>query len=135
MNKFKEIVKYVFWGGITTIVNWVVYALLTMCFQIMPVISNIVAWIISVIVAYFSNKIYVFKNNNEKSGIQFFAFLSSRLFTGIIETAGLPILIKALSLDPFLGIKSFGEKLIISILVVIINYILSKYIIFREKKR
>ena len=121
----KELLAYVIFGVLTTIVNIVVYFLFAKVCGVNYIISNIIAWFLSVLFAYVTNRIWVFESSNTnilKEGILFFG---GRLFSGILDT-GLMIL--------FIDILTMGDmlsKIIVQVIVVIINYVFSKWIVFK----
>lgn len=134
MKRFKEIISYVFWGGITTIVNWIVYAFFVELLSVSPSVSNVIAWIAAVAVAYITNKLFVFENKSWRNVSKEIAmFLSARIFSGVIEIAGMPVMLSLLNWGAFLGVDGFGEKLVLSVIVIILNYFFSKYFIFKNK--
>lgn len=71
--KYKEIILYIFFGGITTLINWAAYAIMSYLFsnissfddETIVIYSNIIAWIIAFIFAFFVNKFFVFENKNK----------------------------------------------------------------------
>lgn len=133
MKRIKEIISYVFWGGITTLVNWLVYAGCVKCFSLSPNLSNVIAWIAAVAVAYITNKFFVFENKSWKNiGKELSLFLSARIFSGVVEILGLPILLATLKWGALFGIEGLGEKLILSVFVVVSNYLFSKLVIFKK---
>ena len=133
MKSFREIISYLFWGGVTTAVNWIVYVVLVGVLSVAPATGNAAAWIFAVAAAYISNKVFVFKNNDRKNiKKELTLFLSSRLFSGAVEVLGLPLMISTLSWGSLYGIEGFREKLLLSVIVVVLNYVFSKYIIFKK---
>lgn len=62
MKKYRELITYVFWGGMTTVVNYIVYFACTKLLGIEYLISNVIAWVVAVIFAFWVNKIYVFQS-------------------------------------------------------------------------
>lgn len=140
-HKYKEIISYLFWGGMTTLVSWGSYSLLV---YLLPEggyripVSNTVSWILAVIFAFVTNKIWVFNSRSMSFSVvvkEFWKFILSRLFTGIIENAGVPLLVK-IGLDSKLfGIDGLPAKIVISVLVVILNYVFSKLIVFKKKEK
>lgn len=136
LKKHKEIIKYLFFGVATTLVNFVVYSLLVKFFDVNMTVSNTVAWSVAVIFAFITNKIFVFESTNTKFNTlikEFLLFISSRIFSGIIEIL-MPTLLYNAGLDfPFFGVKGFAAKLIVSIAVIILNYVFSKILVFRKK--
>ncbi len=140
LKKYKEFILYIVYGLITTAVNYGVYAL---CLYLLPLahgipekmvasISNIIAWILAVLVAYITNKLWVFKSRSWKIKIvlkELGEFVLGRVLTGILETAAIAFFVD------YLGLNKFVWKIITSIVVVILNYIISKLIVFRKKKK
>lgn len=127
MNKLsKEIVLYLIFGIATTIINIVMFNMLRRIdFNIL--ISNTIAWFISVLFAYMTNKRYVFESKNEDKS-EIFLFFSSRFFSLIVDNICILLLIKVLL------INEFYSKIFVNVIVIIINYLLSKLVVFKEKK-
>lgn len=125
MNKIKEINNYIFWGIITTIINIVLFKLFNkfLGYQL----SNFFSWIITVFIAYVSNAIFVFSNFRKLNIRSLISFYFSRIVTYLLEVCILFIGVTLLQFKPIY------VKIIANILVVIINYILSKIYIFKEK--
>lgn len=134
----KEVFSYLFFGVLTTVVNFAVFAL---CENKMHYLAaNAIAWVAAVVFAFVTNKLFVFDSKSWKPNVLFkeaVSFTGARLITLGIEELGLWGLIDLLRLDkvftlPFIS----GEmvvKIIISIVVVILNYFFSKLIIFKKK--
>jgi putative flippase GtrA len=135
-NKYKDVIAYLFFGGVTTLVNWVTYTICVSLLDVSVNISNVVAWIMAVLVAFVTNKYFVFNSKSFKFKIllkEFGLFLSSRIFSGAIEIIGVPFLI-AIGLNQTLfNIEGMMAKIVISVIVVVLNYVLSKIIVFRNK--
>ena len=130
--KHKEIIKYIIFGILTTIVNLITYYLLvlTVLNPNKPVelqITNIISWIISVTFAYITNRIYVFNSKNNKIK-ELLTFYSSRLTTLFIDMMLMFILVTKLNLNDKI------IKIIVSIIIIILNYIISKLFVFRKTK-
>lgn len=135
--KYKEIIMYLIFGVLTTAVNWVVYSLLVKLCGVNITVSNIIAWFASVIFAFVTNKIWVFESKSWEIKLafkEFCSFVASRLATGVIEWVGLPLLVKLGVDQTIFGIEGFVAKVIVSVIVVILNYVFSKLITFRTKK-
>ena len=143
LYKYKEILMYIIVGGLTTLVNWVVYAV---CTNILPIkntkqlilFSNIAAWIIAVVFAYVVNKCWVFKSKTHSFiGLfrEFISFFGTRLFTGLLEILGVPLLVILGMNQTFFGIEGFLSKILVSILVTILNYVFSKLFIFNKSSQ
>ena len=146
-DKFHEIIMYLIFGVLTTVVSWVTYALFTMVVPTytfwgitvdLTTTSNVLSWICAVIFAYITNKLWVFESKSWKPSVaikEFWLFVSSRLVTGVIEWVGLPLLIKVGFNQSILGIEGMFAKILVSVIVVILNYVFSKLFIFKDKKK
>lgn len=135
LKKNKEIVLYIVFGGLTTVVNWVTYSLFVSFCSI--TVANVIAWVFAVVFAYLTNKIFVFEQKSWKPNIAFFEFskfVFSRLLTGVVEIAGVDILVYVGLNQTIFGIEGMVAKVTVSIVVVILNYFFSKLIVFKEKK-
>lgn len=129
ISRYKEILLYLFFGGLTTLVNIGVFFVLDTVFGIYYLFSNAVAWIMSVLFAYITNRKWVFESNDNNIGKQFLKFVSCRIFSGACDMA-----IMFIGID-ILHISSFIAKLLTNIVVVILNYIFSKCFIFAERRK
>ncbi len=141
--KYKEIILYLFFGVATTLVNWVVYGICTKVFGLASeglelTISNSIAWVFAVLFAFVTNKLFVFESKCETRGKvleEMGKFFGARIFSGLFEI-GLPILFMAVGLkQEFFGIPGGVAKMITSVVVVVLNYILSKLVVFRKKEK
>ncbi len=100
-------------------------------------IANFTAWTAGVVVAFVTNKLWVFESRIKTAGgilKELMLFTASRLITGVIEWFGLPLVIILGLNQTLFGVEGFLAKILISILVVILNYIFSKLIVFKKKK-
>ncbi len=125
----KEVILYLFFGVLTTAVNFLVY-FLVLKLSDNYVFSTTMAFIVAVIFAYVTNKKYVFENvtsSFKKLLDEFFRFVTSRIFTYIIDVLGMILLIEYLSHGEVVS------KIAVNIVVVGINYILSKIYIFKKE--
>jgi len=129
--KYKELIMYLIFGVLTTVVSLSVYYLLTLTIlnpnnSILLQIANIISWICGVLFAYFTNRKYVFnsKNNNRKK--EFTNFVLARISTLILDMVIMGIMVS------ILGFNDKIMKLISQVLVIIVNYILSKLIVFKK---
>ena len=130
-KKYREGITYLISGGIATFLNIGVFALLTYMFKINYGISNISAIIVSIIFQYISNKFIVFesKRNTFKENVkEFVSFISCRAITMIMDQAMMTIGVEKL------GINELVMKVIVNIIVIIVNYIFSKLIVFKKKE-
>ena len=136
-QKHKEIVNYLIFGAAATFLNWIVYSVLVKGFSVNENVSNVIAWAFAVAFAFVTNKWWVFESKNRDKQVilkEGLSFLGSRLATGVVEIGLFPIL-KAVGLDQsFLGVDGFVAKIVVTIIVIILNYIFSKFIVFRKER-
>lgn len=143
--KYKELITYVLFGGATTLVNFVTFKLANMAFgEELYLLSNVVAWVVSVIFAYITNKLWVFQSKSMSFGVvmkEIVSFFAARGFSFIIEEVGLFLLVDVAKLSEYtLNIFTFSlsgqmiAKVILAVVVVVLNYFFSKMFIFRKKK-
>lgn len=135
--RYREVISYLFFGGLTTVLNLLAYALFVGMLGLGVTVGNILSWLCAVLFAFVTNKIWVFESKSWK-GTDWLreaaAFFTGRIATGLLELFGLPFLIW-LGLDqPLFGVEGFAAKVIVTIVVIILNYIISKLIVFRKKK-
>lgn len=129
-DNHKDIVLYVFFGGLTTIVSLVSFAVPIYVFGINEMIANTISWVLSVAFAFFTNRICVFNSPTKKVSeffIQLFSFYGGRLFSYGVEMLIIFIFITKLSYNQML------VKIVASVFVLILNYIISKWFVFRKK--
>ena len=125
MKLERELLFYVIFGVLTTLVNIAVYLLFTKVFGVNYLISNIIAWISSVLLAYFTNRIWVFESKSSNIIREISLFFGGRLFSGVVDTALMYLFIDILLVGDFIS------KIIIQVIVVILNYLISKLIVFK----
>ena len=133
-QKYREQIMYLIFGGLTTIINWLVYVLLVAVGQDIEV-TNVIAWLVAVLFAYVTNRAFVFqcKATNKKEVFkEFVRFFGSRVATGIVEIVGFPVLYRIGLIQELLGIAGFLAKITVSVAVIILNYVCSKVIVFRK---
>ncbi|MBQ7592730.1 MAG: GtrA family protein [Synergistaceae bacterium] len=127
----KSLILYGIFGVLTTILNIFIYWLVTRIFYVPVVPATIIAWVIAVLFAYYTNRKYVFHSNiNSISGIISEAgeFFICRLATGILDVIIMYIFVDVLNFNDVI------IKTISNILVIILNYIASKLFIFKGEK-
>ena len=132
-QKYKEIIKYLIFGVLTTIVSLLTYYLLV--FTVLdpnnPLelqIANIISWITCVTFAYITNRIYVFNSKDKNITKEIIKFYSSRLTTLFLDMTIMFIFVTKLELNDKL------IKIIVQIVIIILNYILSKLLVFKNNK-
>ena len=129
-EKYKGIFWYLVFGVITTVINIVTYHLCYEVWGIPNVPSNVIAWVLSVAVAFITNKLWVFDSKSFAPGVvlpELWKFVSCRLVTGVMDTA-----IMWVGVD-VLGGPGTLVKIGSNVLVVVLNYLFSKLLIFRSK--
>lgn len=127
LEKLREVSAYLIFGVLTTLVNIISFYIFNNLLNIDYLISNIISWFLSIIFAYITNKNYVFKNHKEDNFKTFILFISSRLTTLLLDMLFMILLIEKIQ------ISEINSKIIVQIMVVIINYLLSKLIVFKDR--
>ena len=124
----KEVILYVIFGVFTTIVNLLVFYILTHL-HINENLSNIIAVLIAVLFAYFTNRKLVFNSTAttfKENLKEFYKFMIGRAFTMVLEIIGFYLLFN------IIGIQEFISKLLITIIVIVLNFFISKFFAFKK---
>jgi putative flippase GtrA len=129
-KKHEEIINYLIVGVLTTIVSLTTYYICVYTFlnpnkELELLVANIISWIAAVTFAYVTNRIFVFKSKNNKSQ-EIIKFYLSRIFSLLLDS-GLMYL--------FVNVLNYNDKIIkivVQLIIVIVNYLLSKLIIFKK---
>jgi putative flippase GtrA len=130
LRKYKHMVAYVLFGAVTTAANLIVYYL---CYNLMGMgsdLSVVLAWVAAVLVAFLTNKPFVFESHDWSPKVLFpeaFHFFGCRLGTGILELVLMHVTVEVL------GLPGLLMKLLVNVLVIVINYVASKLLVFRNK--
>ena len=130
--KYEEIIVYLIVGVINTIVSWAACFLVELFLD--PGISwqnfviNTVGWVAGVVFGYFANRKYVFKSTNPEMMKEFLGFAGGRVSTWIMDIVLMFVLVNLIHMDYWIA-KIF----ISSVLVMIANYLLSKFFVFKKK--
>ncbi|MCI6020615.1 MAG: GtrA family protein [[Bacteroides] pectinophilus] len=138
INKFlnKETISYLIFGVLTTIINIVVFWLaqrelaLVMSEDAASLVGNVIAWVISVAIAFVTNKLFVFESKSMAFKVvmaELTGFVIARLLSLAFDEGFMFVAIV------LLGMNSLLAKIISNVFVVIINYVLSKFFIFKNK--
>ena len=142
--QYKEIVMYLIFGVLTTLVNFAVTFLLQLCGMAKSgwqlTVTNVIAWIAAVTFAFLTNKKYVFESKTKGIAaylLEMLKFYLARVATGVLEWFLPTILVDGkIFAKSWFGIDpSWWAKIFTSILVIILNYVFSKLIVFRKKKQ
>lgn len=128
-SRYKELILYVFFGGCTTLINIVIYFMCRQWFVLTVVTADIVAWFLAVVFAYITNKLYVFESKSWVGKVvakELTEFFAARLFSLGVDVAILYITVEVLEW------WELPMKIISNIVVIVINYVFSKWFIFRK---
>lgn len=131
-NKYKEVINYLIFGVLATIVNFVSYYISARIFNIDEVVSSGISWFLSVLFAYITNRIFVFESR--KSGVkeiikEMVSFFLARVLSGILCDVGtFALMVKVLHINDIFA------KVVTQVMVVVVNYVFSKVFIFRKEE-
>ena len=127
-NKAREIGSYLICGFLAAVLNLTVFWLLDSVIKFNYIFATIFAWLCSTTFAFLTNKFIVFKSENttfrvilKESG----SFLCSRCISGAMDVLGMYLLVDKLAMDHTIS------KLIVLVFIVVSNYVLSKYWVFK----
>lgn len=129
IEKYWNIISYLFFGVLTTAINYVVYLPCYNLLGLSAAVSNAIAWVVAVAFAYLTNKPFVFKSHDwsMKTVVpELTKFVACRVGSGVLETGLLLVCVDLLGWDGNV------MKLVTSVLVVILNYIGSKLLVFKK---
>ncbi|MEF9922772.1 MAG: GtrA family protein [Anaerovoracaceae bacterium] len=121
-----EIFRYIITGGTTTVINYVIFILLTQV-AINYIVANSIAWLGAVIFAFYANKHMVFHSQGNKLK-EFTQFFSVRILTLFLENFLLYLFVDVV------GSNQLLSKIIVSVVTVALNYFACKYCVFKEGK-
>lgn len=121
----RELFWYVIFGVLTTVVNIACYLFFARLLYVNYLISNVLAWFFSVFFAYVTNRIWVFESKSSNILKEIVLFFAGRIFSGAVDTGLMYLFIDILSIGDFIS------KIVIQIVVVILNYVFSKLIVFK----
>lgn len=129
-KKNKEVLLYLFFGGLTFLVSVFTYAYFNVTMGINELIANIISWVIAVTFAFITNRIWVFQaptNTFVEFVKQLISFFLGRVVTLVIEEIMLLVFIS------ILGFDSMVVKIVAQVVVIVLNYVISKLVVFRKK--
>lgn len=130
--KYKSIILYIIFGAATTFIDFAIYFSLTRLLGVNEQIAQWIAWFFAVVFAFFTNRKWVFEAGSKttKNFIwQVLSFFGSRLFSGFINWLMILIFVT------IMGISDIIIKCVAAVFIVILNYVLSKLIVFRKKEQ
>ncbi len=129
LKKQKEAILYLVFGGLTTLVNIAAYFVCDEWARLGTVPSTIIAWLLSVAFAFVTNKIFVFESKGAAPKALLWetaSFFGCRLFSGVLD-----LFLMWLTVDVFLW-NNLLMKIVSNLIVIILNYVFSKFFIFRK---
>lgn len=124
MNNKKEIISYLIFGVLTTLINIAVYFLLANVVGMDFKVATSIAWLVSVLFAFFTNKKYVFNSENNILK-ELLLFFGARLFSYVVDIGGMILLIDVFHINDNIS------KILVNIIVIVLNYFISKKFIFK----
>lgn len=130
MNRKKEVFNYLLFGGLTTLVNIVTYYLFVTLLHVDYKVATTIAWIVSVLFAYITNKKYVFNSKHSTLAQvfkEFFYFMGFRVLSYFIDIFSMILLVGVMHINDLFA------KIVANVIVVVFNYFASKYVIFKKK--
>lgn len=128
----KQMVLYLFFGVCTTVINIICYGIWNEILSLNNITSTILAWLVAVFFAFVTNKVYVFESQRTKTSerlSEMASFFFCRIITGVLD-----VVIMAITVD-ILKWNSLIWKLISNIIVTVVNYIASKFLIFKDTNK
>ena len=143
--KYKELITYVIFGVLTTLVNFFAFWLFTKILgEELYLINNAIAWVVGVIFAYITNKLFVFESKSWDLKVvtkEITGFLGARIFSFLVEEGGMFLFITVLGLGKksltILNLTITGQfvvKILLAVIVVVMNYVFSKFFIFKSSE-
>ncbi|MCI8441227.1 MAG: GtrA family protein [Provencibacterium sp.] len=129
-NRYKEVILYLIFGGLTTLVNIVSYALFADWLGIYYLTANVIAWILSVLFAYLTNRSFVFESKSQGRAAlrELLLFFGCRLLSGLFDMACMYVCVDLLQMP------GLAAKILSNVIVIILNYLFSKFLIFQKKE-
>lgn len=130
IEKYWDVLSYLFFGVLTTVVNYLIYLPVYNFCGLSAALSNMIAWVGAVIFAFLTNKPFVFHSHDWSTKTvvpELTKFVSCRIASGVLETVILFLAVDCMNWDGNIW------KLVTQVLVIIINYVGSKLLVFRKK--
>ena len=128
--KYKEVILYLVFGGLTTLTNIGAYALFARVFHMNLMAANGLALALSILFAYVTNKLFVFESKTDSWGAvlqEFASFMACRLATAVLDMFLMYITVSVA------GLYDLLMKVIVNIIVIVLNFVFSKLIICKKK--
>ena len=127
--KYKEPLLYLFFGGLTTLISIFVFWLFDDPLRLNELVANLISWLLAVLFAFLTNKTWVFQSGGQEKG---FLSLMLSFYAGRLVTLGIEELLLLVFIT-WLGFNSMAVKIAAQIVVIVLNYVISKLLVFRDK--
>lgn len=130
IEKYWDVLSYLFFGVLTTVVNYLIYLPVYNFCGLSAALSNMIAWVGAVIFAFLTNKPFVFHSHDWSAKTvvpELTKFVSCRIASGVLETVILFLAVDCMNWNGNIW------KLVTQVLVIVINYVGSKLLVFRKK--
>ena len=125
-NKCREVLMYLVFGGLTTLVNIVAFFILRKL-SVSVYISNLIAWVVAVLFAFITNKLFVFESKDKsKIGKELISFFGFRILSLGVDMGAMYLLLQVINTGEVFA------KIIANVIVIILNYIFSKLFVFKK---
>lgn len=133
IRKYNEVIRYLITGFLTTVVSLIIYYLCVYTFlnpsiAIELQIANVLSWLGAVVFAFITNRSFVFKSKNKNIFKESISFTTSRLITLLLDMLLMFIFVTVLKLNDKI------VKLFVQVVVIILNYIFSKFFVFKKPR-
>lgn len=125
-KKNKEIINYIIVGGCTTVVSVVSYYIFRL-FINNYLVCTVLSWVVSVLFAYITNRIFVFESKAKDIIAEFFKFVFARVLSLVSEIVVMAFLVQLLRIDDKIS------KLVVQFIILVLNYLFSKLFVFKGK--
>lgn len=146
IEKHKLLIDYMKWGSLTTVVSFVSFSLssllLTAILEDNPItaasVSNIISWFCVIVFAFITNKLWVFRSKSFNKKVlfpEFIKFFFTRLVTGVLEMVAVPVLMNSGIDQSVFGINGMMSKIVVTVAVIILNYVFARLVVFRKQTR
>ena len=135
--RYKSVILYVIFGGLTTVIDWgvtfVLYAVWKDAIEAHRFLvhgADAIAWIAAILFSFFTNRIWVFDSKRKGAAVflELLAFAGGRVITLLLQEGLIAIFFT------WLGLDKYAVKMVAAVFVVIVNYFVSKWLVFRTKK-
>lgn len=124
-KKNKEIINYIIVGGCTTVVSIVSYYLFRLVLD-NYLVCTVLSWIVSVMFAYITNRIFVFESKYKRIVVEFFKFVFARVLSLLSEIVAMAFLVQLIHVDDKIS------KILVQFIILILNYLFSKLFVFKN---